>query len=94
MKKYSNHEEIREVYLKGKFDIFYEDKAKKIKYEVAHIGSTIYCRNIEKCMGMGAITNFPIDGFYGIEKPEPLVVKDSSLEEALIEQSKERVYEE
>lgn len=68
MIKFENFDDLRDKYITGKFDIYYESNT--VKYTVAHLGSTIYCRNEEKRMGMGSVTNFPIGNFYGIEKPE------------------------
>jgi len=70
MIKFEDYNNLKEIYDKGKFDIFYEKG--NIKYEVRHLGSTMYCHNIDKQMGMGAIHNFDIQYFYGIEKPEPI----------------------
>ena len=71
MQKFTDYNDIKELYDTNKFDIFYETES--VKYEVRHIGSTIYCHNIEKNTGMGAINNFNIDNFYAIEKPEPKI---------------------
>lgn len=71
MRKFTEYSEIKEVYDTGKYDIFYENGY--TKYQVKHLGSTIYCHNNEKNMGMGAIHNFSIDKFYALEKPEPEV---------------------
>jgi hypothetical protein len=73
-KRFKSHEELKEVYDKGKYNIFY--KHGDTMYTVANIGSTIYCRNAEKGMGMGAIYNFPIEHFYGEEKPVPVDIED------------------
>lgn len=70
MIKFNSQEEIKETYDTGKYDIFWENG--KTKYEVRHIGSTLYCHNVDKGYGMGAIHNFSTEGFYGIEKPEPI----------------------
>lgn len=69
MIKFKSHSEIKEAYDTGKYNIFYENG--RAKYEVSHLGSTIYCNNTDRNMGMGAITNFDIGCFYGIEIPEP-----------------------
>jgi hypothetical protein len=70
MIKFNSYSEIKEAYDSGKYNIFYENG--DTKYEIRHLGSTIYCHNTENNMGMGAINNFGIDCFYGIEKPEPV----------------------
>lgn len=69
MLKFSNHEEIKTAYDSGKYDIFFESAGQK--YVVRNLGSTVYCYNPEKNMGMGAIHNFSPTGFYAIDKPEP-----------------------
>lgn len=69
-------ETLKETYDKGKYDIFYENG--NIKYEVRHLGSTLFCYNIEKGYGMGAINNFNIKGFYGIERPEPVIEEEAT----------------
>lgn len=71
MRKFTDYSEIKEVYDSGKYDIFYDNGT--VKYSVRHLGSTIYCHNDDKNMGMGAIHNFSINKFYAIEKPEPEV---------------------
>lgn len=67
-------ETLKETYDKGKYDIFYENG--NIRYEVRHLGSTLFCYNVEKGYGMGAINNFNIKGFYGIERPEPVIEEE------------------
>lgn len=66
---FDNHDSLRETYEKGKYDIYFQQG--DTEYEVRHLGSTLFCYNAEKGYGMGAIHNFNIKGFYGIERPEP-----------------------
>lgn len=72
-KRFKTHDELKEIYDKGKYNIFY--KYGNSMYTVANIGSTIYCRNVEEGMGMGATYNFPIEHFYGEEKPVPVEIE-------------------
>lgn len=74
MIRFDSYDSLRETYDKGKYDIFYENG--NIKYEVRHLGSTLFCYNVEKEYGMGAIHNFNIKGFYGIERPEPIIEEE------------------
>ena len=67
-------------YEKGLFDIYYENDSKTVKYIVSNIGSTMLCFDEARNLGMGSVTNFSIEHFYGIEKPkkeEPVI--DSSI---------------
>lgn len=86
MVKFETYDNLKETYDTGKYDIFYENG--NIKYEVKHIGSTILCYDPERNLGMGAVNNFDIKCFYGIEKPEPVIEEVVEPEE-----NKEREYE-
>ena len=72
-------QEVNDKSGKEKHDIFYENGT--IKYKVSHLGSTIFCLDERRSIGMGSIQNFSIDKFYAVEKPvvvEPEPV-DSSI---------------
>lgn len=69
MKTFKTHDEIKSLYDAGKFDIFYQSDT--VKYQVAHLGSTIYCKDTNSGNGMGMIQNFPVENFYAVEKPIP-----------------------
>lgn len=67
MIKFKDFDELKDVYNKRKHDIFYENGT--IKYKVSHLGSTIFCLDERRSIGMGSIQNFSIDKFYAVEKP-------------------------
>lgn len=72
--RFNDFDEIRTGYDKGKLDVFYENG--NTKYTVSHIGCTLFCLDEKKNLGMGAIQNFDLKYFYGVEKPKPIVVED------------------
>ena len=53
-------ETLKETYDKGKYDIFYENG--NIRYEVRHLGSTLFCYNVRRDMVWVLLTTLILRG--------------------------------